>query len=1105
MGTPNASTSGSKLPSSCLPSLQSGAEELSQGELEGNQELGLVQQGKGLFADVSLHDDLRANAQRRSTKRVCTAQRKQYSTTKRRDYTSSPSDVTSPLCQGHPVEKGGNQGDGPVHPRAGGFGNSRWSTLSWDASSDLQSPPTLDSNGMIQVDSDSRPSSGFYSVSGSSLSDSCYSVSSEAALGLPGPPQAKPPRHGEQTSVPGDPSDARWVEGMGHQQPVEQSIPEDTDGMGRDVVSGDFETAGLSFLSDLCSSLGDPQTSTLVSLLNPLSSLHLRAQLDPHYCTDLVSRRTKEVYSYPSPLHAVALQSPLFTPQGQESSASTSAEGPQLEDSPPSAPDPVTPTAQSLPSPPSLTQLEQYISRLAHQYRSRASASTLDLTLVATPGPAANSALRTPSKGHGSTQSLSAFESRMAPSSKPLVGSATPCKSLMGNSAKVSLSSIGKKASRNSINLGNLPSATGEDLNISLHLNLNLNLAPGVNSSLGLVEKTKNGSCGALRNNLSTASSTSATSLTSTSTATPGLRTRSRISTCPSTLSHRSSLEVVPGTAATPSFGSQNFCRSLDWSSSTPPGAAGLGIHSGSAPGSQRSSLTQELSSSPKLSEDSAMVEEIVRLSGLSRAVVVGLMEQGVELDVDCFQVEPGTRPRSQGHQPGFPYRMASQADHSHPRAKIRCAPVDTELNPPRPLQLSLSVTHSPQSHSGLTPPLSHSPRSQASLTPPLSHANSPMHPYHSAHAPALHYPSSNYQQVPFPSELPSSTASSPASRPLPRGHSPPRPLQQSPLGSTPLSVFRRDAPSQCSLRGISASAPAPAIRPRGGSLRQSAEAAAGGGGGSAGGWRRSEGEGLYRGKHASRELIRASTVSSYTHRENYSFAWGEDEQEGESRHREASTSKRTSGRLWRGWDGRLWGKESNEKEEMDRAEYGYGWSRNGNGSWRKDCWRQQAMTGSCKDKRPTVDSSPSSSRTRGSWEKRSSSLRLSRRTLFRSESQGLLVPRAWRQEPRRATPWVSSLDVARSGLELETEDGVRPLEGEADKHLSSTASLFNLSRSQSLEGSCQSLSPPLSSPSFSPSPPPRTLQRSRSLRDLGKRMFGSMRSLSLKKKSSKK
>ncbi|CAL8327996.1 unnamed protein product [Gadus morhua 'NCC'] len=1053
--------------------------------------------------------------------------------TSRRQQTCSPAEVISPPCQGPLLEKGCIQGDGPVHCKTGGFGSSRWSNLSWDASSELLSPPTLDSNSMIQMDSDSRPSSGFYSVSGSSLSDSCYSVSSEAAPGLPGPPP-KPPRHGgeqpapsvpeEQPAVPGDrppvpgdpppvpgePSVPRWAEGAGcgPQPASEQSVPGEADVAVRGFVSGDFETAGLSFLSDLCSSLSDPQTSTLVSLLDPLSSSsspHLRAQLDPHYCTDLVSRRTKEVYCYPSPLHAVALQSPLFTPQGHESSASTSPEGPPPEDPPASDPDPVSPTGPGPPSPPSLTQLEQYISRLAHQYRSRSSASTLDLAQ----GSAATSALRTPSKGHGSTQSLSAFESRAAPSPKPLGGSATPCKSLVGNSAKVSLSSAGKRASRNSINLGNLPSATGEDVNINLNLNLNLNLPPGVGAGLGLLEKTKNGSAGALRTDLSkeAAASTSATSLTSSSsTATPGLRARSRISTCPSTLSHRSSLEVASGAGATPPFGSQNFCRSLDWSSSAPPGA-GLGVHTGSAPGSQRSSLTQDLGSSSLLAEDSAMVEEIVRLSGLSRAVVVGLMEQGVELDVECFQVEPGTRPRSQGHAPGYPYRLAPQ-DHPHPWAKMRCTSVDSELTPPRPMQLSLSVTHSPQSHSGLTPPLPHSPRSQASLTPPLSHANSPLHPYPPAQAPALHYQPShcNYQQGPGPSDLPSSTASSPAARPLPRGHSPPRPLQPSPLGSTPLSVFRRDAPSQCSLPRGSASAPAPAVRPRGGSLRQNAEAA--GGGGAGGGWRRSEGEGLYRGRHASRELVRASPVSSYAHRDNYGSTWGEDERgEGEPRPREASAPKRTSGRLWRGWDGRLWGRESDDdREEVDRAEYGYGWSRSG--SWRRECRRGQPMTGSCKEKRPTVDSSPSSSsaaaKGKGGWEKRSSSLRLSR-TLFRSESQGLLVPRARRQEPLRATPWVSSLDVARARLQLEPEDGVRPLDGDGDKRLSSTASLFNLSRSQSLEGSCQSLSPPLSSPSFSPSPPPRTLQRSRSLRDLGKRMFGSMRSLSLKKRSSKK
>lgn len=275
--------------------------------------------------------------------------------------------------------------------------------------------------------------------------------------------------------------------------------------------------------------------------------------------------------------------------------------------------------------------------------------------------------------------------------------------------------------------------------------------------------------------------------------------------------------------------------------------------------------------------------------------------------------------------------------------------------------------------------------------------------------------------------------------------------------------------------------------------------------GGSGGGWKRVEGEGLYRGKHASRELIRASTVSGFAKRENYSSVWGEEEEKEQTM---AQMPRKTSNKVWRGLEGRFWGKESEiEREEMDRAEYGYGWRRNSSGSWRKEHHRVKAVSSS-KDKKPKVESSPSLSRKR--WkddrEKRSSSLRLSRRALFRSESQGLLVPRTQREEPTRRAHWVSSLDVGRGGLEIDKEEGVRPLRGKKeDKRLSSTASLFNLSRSQSLEGSCHSLSP-LSSPSFSPSPPPRVpLQRSRSLRDLGRRVFGSMRSLSLKRKTSRK
>lgn len=839
------------------------------------------------------------------------------------------------------------------------------------------------------------------------------------------------------------------------------------------TAQSDLEATGLSFLSDLCSGFGDSLISSLLTLLDPTSysstsSIHPKPHMDPRYCTDLVSRRTKEVYPFPSPLHAVALQSPLFTSQSQEQSASPSPEGPQPDEMQESSTDPTLPLQSH--QPPSFTRLEQYISKLARQYHGRVISSTSDLTSAATPAPAMHRGVCNTGKSHGSTQSLSAFESRNTLS-------ITPCKSLLGNSARVSLSTTGKKATRNSINLGNLPSATGEDLNINLHLNLNLNLTPGSHSSQALVDNSKNESC-ALRSDFAAASTASATLLSS-ATPTQALRTRPRIATCPSNLSHRSSLEVTSGCGPSSGFGSSAFCHSLDWSSGAPPetGPSVLGTNSGSAPGSQCSSLIKESSSSPKLSEDSAMVGEISRLSGLSRAVVVGLMEQGVELDIDCFQTDIAGEVR--GHSKTH---LTAQTDQLYDYNRL------TDLNPQRPIQLSLSVTHSPQS--------------QASLTPPLSHSSSPIHPYQSIHIPSPHYSSHcHYQQIPSPSDLPSSTASSPASRPNPRGRSPPRPLQPSPLGATPLSVFRRDAPFQCSLpRTNTRSSPLDhgGIQPRGGSLRQS-----GGGSGYSGGWKRVEGEGLYRGKHVSHKLIRAATVSSYAKTENYNSIWGEEQERSA-----AQTTRKTSNKLWRGFEERLWGKESeSEREEMDRAEYGYGWRGNSIGSWRREHRRLKASSSS-NDKRPKTENSPMFSKKRGKeeGERRSSSLRLSRRVLFRSESQGLLVPHNYSEEPTKQAHWVSSLDVGQGGLYVSKEEGVRLLstKGE-DKRLSSTASLFNLSRSQSLEGSCHSLSP-LSSPSFSPSPPPRMpLQRSRSLRDLGRRVFGSMRSLSLKRKPSKK
>nr|XP_057918753.1 proline-rich protein 36 [Doryrhamphus excisus] len=945
----------------------------------------------------------------------------------------------SPPCPRNPDNSGSNPGDRAAYTSLGGGSNSRWSTLSWDAPSDLLSPPTPDSGGAVHLDCDSRPSSGFYSVSGSSLSDSCYSVSSETAHTV------RPLKLWDQVPTSADNTDSLWSDGAlqqpGLKQPHKEPEPLEDSAVS---VPGGIEVPGLSFLSNLCSGLNHSLISSLLNLdRDALSSHAPTPQLDPCYCEDLVSRRTKEVYPYPSPLHAVALQSPLFTTQTQERPLSPSPEGNQPDEPTESrgldsrCPNPKAQT--------SLTQLEQYISRLANQYHHRINLSIPDLSSVAPPCSVAPRGHSTPGKGHGSTQSLSAFESRSTPSGL------TPCTSLLGNSARVSLSTAGKKATRNSINLGSLPSATGEDLNINLHLNLNLNLAPGLNANRGVVDKPKSVNLGG--------ESAAAAPSQASSTPGPALRARPRISTCPTSLSHRSSLEVTSAPGATSALGPAAFSRSLDWSvgPSSEAGAFAFGVGPGSAPVSQRSSLMQEFRSSPKMPEESPMVEEISRLSGLSRAVVVGLMEQGVELDIDCFQADAANemKKHSKGH-------MTSRLEKPHDYIRL------TELNPQRPVQLSLSVTHSPQS--------------QSSVTPPLSHSSSPIHPYHAA--PSHYFSHSHFQQMPCPSDLSSSTASSPASCPPQRAHSPPHPLQASPMGAAPLSVFRRDAPFQSSLpRATTRTSPVEyvGIHPRGGSLRHS-----GGGSGVDGGWNRVEGDGLYRGKHASHKLIRAATVSSYAKREEHGAAWGEDEK--------TRLCTKTSSKLKKALEGRLWGKDTlMEREEMDRAEYGYGWTRNIGGSWRGE------------QRRVKVESPPTFSKKRGKecGEKRSSSVRLSRRALFRSESQGLLVPHN-HEEPARQANWVSSFDVGQSAPSAGGDEDARLLRAKEDKHLSSTASLFNLSCSQSLESSCHSISP-LSSPSFSPSPPPRLpLQRSRSLRDLGRRVFGSMRSLSLKQKASK-
>nr|XP_054348782.1 dapper homolog 2 isoform X2 [Pongo pygmaeus] len=194
------------------------------------------------------------------------------------------------------------------------------------------------------LDSDSRPSSGFYEMSdgGScSLSTSCASVCSDhisPSLGSLLPValahKARPgmgdwrPRSVDETTVPawrpqateegarppGSVEDAGQPWGTFWPRPVstgdlDRALPADT---GLQKANTDAELLGL-----LCQGVDIP--------------LHVP---DPKYRQDLVSQGGREVYPYPSPLHAVALQSPLFvltkeTPQrGGPSSPRESPLGP---------------------------------------------------------------------------------------------------------------------------------------------------------------------------------------------------------------------------------------------------------------------------------------------------------------------------------------------------------------------------------------------------------------------------------------------------------------------------------------------------------------------------------------------------------------------------------------------------------------------------------------------------------------------------------------------------------------------------------------------------------------------------------------------------------
>uniref|UniRef100_A0A8D0FC80 Dishevelled binding antagonist of beta catenin 2 n=1 Tax=Strix occidentalis caurina TaxID=311401 RepID=A0A8D0FC80_STROC len=187
------------------------------------------------------------------------------------------------------------------------------------------------------LDSDSRPSSGFYDLSdgGScSLSNSCTSVYSESissshASLLPGSQHPKArlsvfdyrPKSADETTV--------------HTASFQQQGTYVSDGC-RIIASTDISgTPARSRPRPV--STGDlerviPADTRFQKETDPKSMLPLchagdthLLSMDPKFQNDLVSKNGIDVYPYPSPLHAVALQSPLFSLVGTSPEADLQA------------------------------------------------------------------------------------------------------------------------------------------------------------------------------------------------------------------------------------------------------------------------------------------------------------------------------------------------------------------------------------------------------------------------------------------------------------------------------------------------------------------------------------------------------------------------------------------------------------------------------------------------------------------------------------------------------------------------------------------------------------------------------------------------------------
>ncbi|XP_032409725.1 dapper homolog 2 [Xiphophorus hellerii] len=178
-----------------------------------------------------------------------------------------------------------------------------------------------------QLESDSRPSSGFYELSdgGScSRSNSCTSVYSESLSSsqtsliplsptgchVSPPPQVDVFHRRSVDESPGQPNPPRTTGlHLGSSRIRASAIGTDYQTRPRPVSTGDLERI-------MAQGLGCFRSADTKKL--PVCPKQKISPVDPKFQRNLESCGGTEVYPYPSPLHAVALQSPIFFQGGED-------------------------------------------------------------------------------------------------------------------------------------------------------------------------------------------------------------------------------------------------------------------------------------------------------------------------------------------------------------------------------------------------------------------------------------------------------------------------------------------------------------------------------------------------------------------------------------------------------------------------------------------------------------------------------------------------------------------------------------------------------------------------------------------------------------------